>query len=118
MPRFTPYRSTLDISKIGAAAKTEGDHRYDALRNLGNHSDSDTDVEDWEEDNPVQPRRRKRSMLWKKLKAYRWMMDTALLLVIIGLLVERIPKSLKGHRYELAGDISGFAPACTKSSYP
>lgn len=118
MPRFTPFRSTLDISKIGAATKTQSDHRYDALRNLGNHSDSDTDVEDWEDDKTAQPRRKKSTRIWKRIKAYRWMIDTALLLVIIGLLVERIPKSLKGHRYEFAGDISGFAPECRSAQLP
>lgn len=113
MPRFKPFQSTLDISKLGVAAKTKDDCRYDALRNLDSHSDSDTDVEDWEEAAHTQRRQRKRSTLWRRLRPYQWISNTALLLVIIGLLVEKRWESDKGQSYELAGDISGFAPTCT-----
>lgn len=90
-----------------------GEHGYDSLRNLDGHSDSDTDVEEWS----GQPRQRRRRTVWKAVKAYRWMADTILLMVIIGLLVEKKWKSQTGHRYELAGDISGFAPQCRGKSF-
>jgi hypothetical protein len=46
------------------------------------------------------------------LGKYRWLLDTSLLLVIIGLLVERMWRQDHGHRYEFAGDITGFALRC------
>ncbi|KAL5411958.1 hypothetical protein PMIN06_003885 [Paraphaeosphaeria minitans] len=110
MPRFTPHQSTLDISKTGITAGTKDDHRYNALRNLDSHSDSDTDVEDWEEEADARPRQRKRRTTWRKIKSYRWIFDTALLLVILGLLVEKRWTSRESHAYELAGDISGLRP--------
>ncbi|KAJ4350292.1 uncharacterized protein N0V89_008913 [Didymosphaeria variabile] len=95
---------------MGVASETETDGRYKALRNLESHSDSDTDVEDWEDGADTRPRRSKRRNFWRKIKLYRWMLDTALLLVIVGFLVERRWKPRKGHLYELAGDMTGFSP--------
>jgi hypothetical protein len=117
MPRFTPYLSTLARSKRGVVTKAKDDHRYNALRNLGSHSDSDTDVEEWEEEADIQPRQRKKRAVWKRIKPYRWMLDTALLLVIVGLLAEKRWEPRKGYVYELAGDISGFAPTCTATCH-
>ena len=85
--------------------------RYDALRNVVDDGDSSTEVdEDWDTENAVRPRRR-RTTIWRWLRRYRWMLDTILLLVIVGLLVEkRWQRHVKSHVYELAGDITGFAP--------
>ncbi|KAL1800788.1 hypothetical protein ACET3X_001130 [Alternaria dauci] len=86
------------------------DQRYDSLRNTDDHSDSSTEIGDWEVEEAVQRRRRSKTV-WKRLKGYRWMLDTALLLVIVGLLVEkRWQQRAKSHQYELAGDVTGFAP--------
>lgn len=93
--------------------KTKDDHRYDALRNLDSHSDSSTDVEDWEEEPETRSKVKRRRTLWKKLKPYRWIIDTSLLLIIVGLLAEKRWKAETGGKYELVGDISGFAPTCT-----
>lgn len=112
MLRFTPYRSTHDISKAHLDAKMKNDHRYDAIRNLDDHSESSTEVEDWEAEGQIKPRPRRRKTFWRKLKAYRWMIDTALLLIIFGLVAEKRWQWHRSHRYELAGDISGFAPTC------
>jgi hypothetical protein len=85
------------------------DPRYDALRAIDDHSDSNTEVWDWDTED-VQPRRRRKT-IWKRVKGHRWMLDTALLFVIVGLLVDkRWPRHTKSHLYELAGDVTGFAP--------
>lgn len=114
MPRFSPRESRLNVSKMDSVTKAKSDHRYGALRNVNDHSDSDTDVESWEDDDGVQPRQRRRRV-WRTMKRYRWVVDTTLLLIIVGMLVERRTSLQKGHRYELAGDISGFAPSCAGS---
>ncbi|KAF1947999.1 hypothetical protein EJ02DRAFT_332806 [Clathrospora elynae] len=86
------------------------DSRYDALRNIDDHSDSSTEVGDWDTEDAVTPRRKRKSV-WKRVKGYRWVLDTALLLVIVGLLAEKRWKHQKKNpQYELAGDITGFAP--------
>jgi hypothetical protein len=112
MPAFAPYKSTHDVSMMSFAKEDtmKADQRYDALRNIDEHSDSSTELGDWDTEDDVQPRRRKRTM-WKRVKSSRWMLDTALLLVILGLLVEkRWQQHPESHLYELAGDITGFAP--------
>ena len=96
------------------------EHEYDALRsdvdnNSRRHSrlsDSSTEVGESDTEQAIRPRRQKRRSLWKKVNRYRWVIDTALLFVIVGLLVERRWKTHRSHEYELAGDISGFAPTC------
>lgn len=112
MPALAPFRSTHDLSKLdlGEATTMKDDLRYDALRNADARSESSsTEVEDWDTEADVKPRRR--TTFWAKMKAWKWLVDTGLLLVIIGLLVERQWKHhAKGHAFELAGDISGFAP--------
>ena len=112
MPAFAPHKSTHDVSIMAFATNNplKPDQRYDALRNTDDHSDSSTEVDDWDTEDAVRPRRRRKTV-WKRLKGYRWVLDTALLLVIVGLLVEkRWQKHAKSHQYELAGDITGFAP--------
>ena len=91
------------------------DHRYDALRNADTHSESSTEVEDVDAEQAIRPRRHRRARnpsLLKRLKSHWWMVDTALLLVIFGLVAERKWKPHHSHTYEFAGDISGFAPTC------
>ncbi|KAF2633568.1 hypothetical protein BU25DRAFT_427067 [Macroventuria anomochaeta] len=88
----------------------KNDQRYNALRNLDDQSDSSTEVGDWEAEGNTEPRQTKMRALWSRLKRSRWLLDTALLLVIVGLLVEKRWKHNQGHQYEFAGDITGFAP--------
>jgi hypothetical protein len=84
--------------------------RYNALRNMDGHSDLSTKAGEYDVEDSVQPKRRKKTV-WKRVKGYRWILGTALLLVIVGLLVEkRWQRHTKGHLYELARDITGFAP--------
>jgi len=112
MPAFAPHKSTHDVSIMAFATNDtlKPDQRYDALRNTDDHSDSSTEVDDWDTEDAVRPRQRNKTV-WKRLKGYRWILDTALLLVIVGLLVEnRWQRHTKIHQYELAGDITGFAP--------
>jgi hypothetical protein len=112
MPEFAPHKSTHDVS-IMAFATTDPmkpDQRYDALRNTDDHSDSSTEIGDWDTEDAVRSRQRNKTV-WKRVKGYRWILDTALLLVIVGLLVEkRWQRHTKSHQYDLAGDITGFAP--------
>ncbi|KAF2019696.1 hypothetical protein BU24DRAFT_419321 [Aaosphaeria arxii CBS 175.79] len=106
--------------------------RYDALRNTHNHDQDDnhsesssTEVdEEWgdnEEEAGSDSRlncpskksrewRRRRGSVWAKIQKYRWVVDTALLLVIVGLLLEKRWSHRRAHRYEFAGDVTGFAP--------
>ena len=116
MPNFKPFQSTFDISTLDDKPTTmKDDHRYDALRNLtDNHSDSSTDVEDWDPESEIRPRKTgQKKGVWRKLRGYRWVVDTALLLVIVGLLVEKKWRHGKhNHKYEFAGDLTGFAPRC------
>lgn len=93
----------------GTSTNTKSDHRYDSLRNLDHHSDSSTEVGDWDIEQHIKQRRSRRRV-WRKIKGYRWLLDTTLLLVIVGLLVEKRWTHHASHAYELAGDITGFAP--------
>src|SRR4051794_3370967 len=113
MPALQPYTSIHEGSKMGiddANDALKHDQRYATLPDTDHHSDSSTEVGDWDTEHAIQPRRRRKTV-WRRVKGCRWMLDTALLLVIVGLLVEkRWQHHAKGHQYELAGDITGFAP--------
>ena len=112
MPSFAPHESSHDVSIMAFATddRLKRDQRYDSLHNTDDHSDSSTEIGDWEAEEAALRRRRNKTV-WKRVKGYRWIIDTALLLVIAGLLVEkRWQKHAKSHEYELAGDITGFAP--------
>jgi|SRR5690242_2111363 len=116
MSTFTPYKSMNDVSQLNIGhTKTQDDQRYNALRNLDDHSESSTEVGDWDDGNSVRPRMTRRRIFLARLKRYRWLLDTTLLLIIIGLLVEKRWTHDHGRQYELTGDITGFAPECKKS---
>ncbi|ORY17852.1 hypothetical protein BCR34DRAFT_583415 [Clohesyomyces aquaticus] len=95
------------------------EQKYDSLRTLeDHHSDSDTEVGDgdWEPEHQAPPRRRRKGV-WATVKAYWWIVDTVLLVIILGLLVERIPASVwrkvgykESHFLQFGADITGFAP--------
>jgi hypothetical protein len=114
MSAFAPYKSMHDISQIGIRVETKmkDDQRYNALRNLDNQSDSSTEVGDWEAEVGIEPQRMRSQAIWQRLKRYRWMLDTTLLLIVVGLLIEKRWRHRQGHQYEFAGDITGFAPEC------
>ncbi|OAL00796.1 hypothetical protein IQ06DRAFT_275715 [Phaeosphaeriaceae sp. SRC1lsM3a] len=89
------------------------DLRYDALNDADTRSEtSTTEVDEWDaEENKASRRRR---TCWSKFKAWKWLVDTTLLLIITALLVERQwthHQHSKSHKFELAGDITGFAPS-------
>ncbi|KAF5848621.1 hypothetical protein GGP41_009746 [Bipolaris sorokiniana] len=113
MSAIAPYKPSHGVSTMEFATNdTSKRHQpYDALHNVIDGSDSSTEVGDeWDTENAAQPRRRRKTV-WRRVRRYRWMIDTTLLLVIVGLLAEkRWQKYEKGHLYELAGDITGFAP--------
>ncbi|CAO2658209.1 Nn.00g059320.m01.CDS01 [Neocucurbitaria sp. VM-36] len=96
---------------------TKDHHRYDALHNVDAHSDSSTEVDeaDWDPEHDIRPRQRRRKTCWQRTKRYRWILDTTLLLIIVALLVEkRWTTRPRSPHFELAGDITGFAPAFSK----
>jgi len=114
MPSFAPHKSMHDVSQIeiGVEAKMKNDQRYNALRNVDEQSDTSTEVGEWEPEGDVKPQRSGRRTIWRSFSRYRWLLDTALLLVIVGLLAENKWFHDRGHRYEFAGDVTGFAPTC------
>lgn len=88
----------------------EDDHQYKTLRSADEHADSSTEVDDWDTQRDVKPWKRRKTF-WRKARGYRWMLDTALLLLVAGLLVEKRWTRHTSHRFEIAGDITGFAPS-------
>jgi hypothetical protein len=111
-PGFAPFESTHDISQLEMSEATtmKDDLRYNALRSADARSESShTEVEDWDTEGDVKTSRRR--TWWHRVKAWKWLFDTGLLLLVVGLLVERRWRySSKSHAFELAGDITGFAP--------
>ena len=94
------------------------DSRYDALHDVDGGSDSSTEVDEWDLEDREKLRSKKG--VWRKAKSWRWALDTVLIVVIFGLLVERRWKEFayrKSHKYENGGDLTGFAPPCM-STYP
>jgi hypothetical protein len=115
MPAFAPYKSMHDVSHIEIGeSRIKNDQRYNALRNLDNESDASTEVGDWDAEDLERSRQTKRISVWNRVKRYRWLLDTGLLLVIVGLLVEKRLAHNHKHHYEFAGDITGFAPKCRR----
>ena len=115
MSAFAPHKSMHDVSQVEISeSKMKTDQRYNALRNLDNESDSSTEVGDWDAEDLERSRQTKTRSRWSGMKRYRWLLDTGLLLVIIGLLVEKRWAHNHGHHYEFAGDITGFAPKCRR----
>lgn len=112
MSAFAPYKSMHDVSHVEIGeSTTKNDLRYNALRNIDQQSDSGTEVGDWGNEEDERSRRRRRPV-WQRAKRYRWLLDTGLLLVIVGLLLEKRWMHSRNHQYEFAGDITGFAPKC------
>jgi hypothetical protein len=102
--------SAIEPYKMGAG-KTKNEGQYDALRSPDGF-ESSTEVDDWDAERDMRPRLQRRRSIWMKLKGYRWLLDTALLLVIVGLLVDKRQTHHESHQYEVVGDITGFAPTC------
>ncbi|KAF2852749.1 hypothetical protein T440DRAFT_466332 [Plenodomus tracheiphilus IPT5] len=91
---------------------------YDSLPHTDSdshsHSDSSTEIGDWdpERDGDVSVRPPRRKTTWRRISAHRWILDTTLLLVILGLLVEkRQPSYEKPTTFELLGDVTSFMPS-------
>ncbi|KAK6864834.1 hypothetical protein PG990_005727 [Apiospora arundinis] len=91
---------------------------YESLR-ADDNDDVLSDLDVFEKDYIQQPRpRRDRVIAALRIQPYRWLLDIVLLLAVIGLLVERHHRGgaaaaecqSADHRYEGAGDLTGFAP--------
>ncbi|KAH8666841.1 hypothetical protein BX600DRAFT_436220 [Xylariales sp. PMI_506] len=77
----------------------------------GSSAEFDEAIELGDADYAVSGRHSKRCGGLKSFAAYRWLLDIFLLLVILGLLLERWQASQqKGNAYEVAGDVIGFHP--------
>lgn len=80
--------------------------------------DSGTEIEDLlnERDYVQAPSQPKRARFLAIFKAHRWAVDAFLLLVIIGLLLDKsLTRRANNHHFEGNGDITGFAPQCEPS---
>jgi hypothetical protein len=110
------HESLQHASKIrmGAERMTKDGGEYNQLDNHHRDSDTSTEVDIWDTDGDLNPFLRRRRSIWSRLGSYRWLLDTALLLIIVGLLVEKRWKDgeHKTSRYEIGGDMTGFAPTC------
>jgi hypothetical protein len=115
MSAHKSYESLQHASKItmGAESMTKNEGEYGQL---DNHHDSEsiTEVDFWDTDGDLKPFLRRRRSIWSRLERYRWLLDTVLLLIIVGLLVEKRWNydDQKTSRYEIGGDMTGFAPTC------
>lgn len=78
------------------------------------------DAKEWSGAEPHSRRGSRTRRICAGLAFWRWILDTALLLVILGLLLERRWHGWEGKdgndTYELAGDLTGFAPRCRTPS--
>ncbi|KAK8049891.1 hypothetical protein PG994_011621, partial [Apiospora phragmitis] len=104
------------------AKDQRGSKQYDSLR-ADDNDDVLSDLDVFEKDYFQQPRpRHERVLAALQLQPYRWLIDIVLVLAVIGLLVERHHRGGAGagsgqapeHRYEGAGDLTGFAPRFTQ----
>jgi hypothetical protein len=80
--------------------------------------DSGTEIDDLlnERDYVQASSQPNRSRFLAIFKAHRWVVDTFLLFVIVGLLLERsLTRRGNDHYFEGNGDITGFAPQCEPS---
>jgi len=57
-------------------------------------------------------RRSKKRSLRAKLASYRWLLDTSLLLVILGLIVRDQLRERPVNPYDFGGDLTGVGPRC------
>ena len=94
-------------------------YQYDSVRQDkeldDDHSTLADQERDWHTDGKPEPRHRSRARrCLAALGPWRWLLDTTLLVVILVLALERryLARVDKGRSYELAGDLTGFAPTC------
>lgn len=87
------------------------------------HDDSSTEVDEsllgdekqWHEDGIRLGQRPKRTRLWKRLGCVWWIVDTALLLVILGLLVRDQLRQPAVNKWDFGGDFTGVGPRGKKT---
>ena len=96
------------------AGRTNKEGRYNQLDHHDHGFDPTAETRNWDTESDLKPMLRRRRSIWLRLKENRWLLDTALLLIILGLLVEKRWKhdDHKSHQYEVTGDMTGFAPTC------
>jgi hypothetical protein len=94
-------------------------HKYEDLRHEDHdHDESSTEVESltgedkrWHAEQ--HPRiRSKRSGVARFMSSCRWVVDTILLVIILGLLVRQQMKEAPVNTWEFLGDLTGVAPRC------
>ncbi|KAI8155889.1 Oxidase ustYa [Colletotrichum sp. SAR 10_70] len=106
-------------------------HGYsDTRRGVSPHNDSMTDISvsllseddkpwkqaDIEDGSGCATRRSRCAKKCEAFRRWRWVLDTALILVVVGLLVERryLQSPARDKRLEPVGDLTGFAPEFTQ----
>lgn len=102
----------------------DSQRKYENVSLEDHHSDSSTEVaesllgdeKNWDaEDQQRSMPRSRTSRFMSRLKSSRWMVDTALLLVILGLLVrQQFGSNSKGsaNEWDFGGDFTGVGPRC------
>jgi hypothetical protein len=103
------------------------EHKYTdvSIEDRDEHDDSSTEVgesligrddKEWKSDLEHSSRRKSRTRkICAVVGSWRWVLDTVLLMIILGLLVDKklqARPTRKSRSYELAGDLTGFAPRC------
>ncbi|KAI8936756.1 hypothetical protein NX059_006003 [Plenodomus lindquistii] len=84
--------------------------RYDSLPVIDEHSESSTEVDDWDPERDAKSHHQ-RKPTWRRIAAHRWILDTTLLLIILGLLLEKRHHHHKPPTFDLLGDLTGFTPS-------
>src|SRR5689334_18629394 len=102
----------------------EPQHKYENVR-VAQPEDmeecrSSTEVESLIDDEKhwgTQPRRTtRRSKAASCFASYRWLIDTGLLLVILGLLVRQQLHEPPVNKWEIGGDFTGVGPSCKSTA--
>lgn len=100
-------------------------HKYENIHLTGDdHDESSTEVDEslmgdekqWDGEH-IQSlsKRQRRNRCLSALSSCRWIVDTLLLLVIIGLLVREQLRKLPVNPWDFTGDMTGVGPRCTLS---
>ena len=97
-------------------------HKYENIHLTGDdHDESSTEVDEslmgdekqWQGENIQTLRKRqRRSRFMSILGSCRWILDTLLLLIILGLLVREQLRAKSINPWDFTGDLTGVAPRC------
>lgn len=98
-------------------ANPEAKHPIEDTESLTDYQD-DKDDKAWSDDalqdgSMMRRRKTRAKRIRSAIVSFRSILDTGLLLVILGLVIDRRRQSGEGRSlFEVAGDVTGFAPRC------